>query len=678
MAKRSKGRSAPGARKTTTATRSAARGKVPIRIYRRRLSAKTRKRIALVGKLSRRLAIAGVIAMVAIGGMFGVFALDMPSLTSIRAQTKSASITVLDASGNLIGSTGVLFGAPVRLSDVSPHLPKAVMAAEDRRFYSHFGVDPVGLSRALVANARSGRIVQGGSTITQQLAKNLFLTPERTVKRKVQEVMLAIWLEFNFTKDEILTLYLNRVYFGAGAYGVEAASRRFFNKPAQSLNVTESAMLAGLLKAPSRYNPRANLVLARERANLVLAAMTEAGYLTSGEFDQAKTVAPRLQEPTHVKAVQYFVDWVNDLVPDYVGQSEDDLIITTTLHWPFQQAAQKAVEQWLDQEGAGVNARQAALVSIDTNGAVRAMVGGRAYSGSQFNRVTQSRRQPGSAFKPFVYLTALEMGYSPYDVFDDKPITYAKWSPSNFSDKYKGPVTLQEALSQSINSVAVQLADRVGPLLVADTANRLGITSPIDPVLSISLGTEEVSLLELTHAYVPFSNGGNGIIPHAILEIKTRDGEILYERAGSGPGQVVAPQNVGAMNQMLAETMISGTGRGARLDARASAGKSGTSQGFRDAWFIGYTADLVTGVWVGNDNGDPMNRVTGGGLPARIWKSYMTPAATAYASRPLPHADEYYPAIEEEPWQVADNHEPTFFDRFLSRISRGLSGASEP
>lgn len=672
MVKRTESRGTGRQRTSSGASRSTARGKVPVRLYKRRLSAKARRRLAFLGMLGRRFALLGVVGLVAMAGMFGYFALDMPPLENIRAQTKSASITVLDASGNLIGSTGVLFGAPVRLEDVSPHVPKAVMAAEDRRFYNHVGVDPVGLFRALVANARSGRIVQGGSTITQQLAKNLFLTPERTVKRKVQEVLLALWLEINFTKDEILTLYLNRVYFGAGAYGVEAASRQFFNKPALSLTVNEAAMLAGLLKAPSRYNPRTNLALAQERADLVLAAMEEAGYLTSEDFSRAKEAAPSLQGPTHVEAVQYFVDWVNDLVPDYVGQSHDDLIVTTTLHWPFQQAAQKAVEEHLNQEGAPAKASQAALVSIDTDGAVRAMVGGRAYSTSQFNRVIQAQRQPGSAFKPFVYLTALEQGYSPYDVFEDRPVHFANWSPSNFSNKYKGPVTLLEALSQSINSVAAQLADRVGPASVVQTAERLGISSKIDPVLSISLGTEEVSLLDLTSAYVPFANGGFGVFPHAILEIRTRDGEILYERQGSGPGQVIAPRHVGAMNDMLSETMRSGTGRGARLGDRIAAGKSGTSQSFRDAWFVGYTADLITGVWVGNDNGDPMNRVTGGGLPARIWKSYMTPAATAYAARDLPHTDEYHWQDDGASWQTAENQEGTFFDRLLSRIARGL------
>ncbi len=675
MSKRSGSRGQSRARKTNGSARSKARGSVPVRIYRKQFSAKTRRRIAAAGRALRYLSIVGLVLSVAMLGVFGWFALDMPSLQSIRAQTKTSSITVLDASGNLIGSTGVLFGAPVRLEDVSPHLPKAVLAAEDRRFYSHFGVDPVGLSRALVANARSGRIVQGGSTITQQLAKNLFLTPDRTVKRKVQEVMLAVWLEMNFSKDDILTLYLNRVYFGAGAYGVEAASRQFFNKPALSLTVNESAMLAGLLKAPSRYNPRTNLALARERADLVLAAMEEAGFLTDKELAQAKTDAPRLQKPTHVEAVQYFVDWVSDLVPQYVGQDHDDLVVTTTLHWPFQQAAQKAVEQHLDKEGTTSNASQAALVSIDTDGAVRALVGGRAYSKSQFNRVTQARRQPGSAFKPFVYLTALEQGYSPYDIFEDRPVHFAKWSPANFSNKYRGPVTLQEALALSINSVAAQLANRVGPGNVADTARRLGISSDIDPVLSISLGTEEVSLLELTNAYVPFANGGFGVIPHAVLEIKSRDGEVLYQRKGGGAGQVMASRDVGNMNDMLSETMRSGTGRGARLAQRESAGKSGTSQSFRDAWFVGYTADLVTGVWVGNDDSSPMNRVTGGGLPARIWKSYMTPAAEAYQASPLPHTDDYYPDPYEEPWRTAEHQDTTFFDRLLSRIARGLSGS---
>jgi penicillin-binding protein 1A len=610
--------------------------------------------------------VASVWALIGATAFLGYFALDMPAPSSLWSKRLNASIAFVDANGKPLATTGVLYGAPVELDAISPFLVDAVIAAEDRRFRYHFGVDPFGLARAAARNASEGRIVQGGSTITQQLAKNLFLTSERTIKRKIQEVMLAIWLEASFTKDEILTLYLNRVYFGAGAYGIEAASLRYFGKSAQSLTLSESAMMAGLLKAPSRYNPRNNMAKAQERAQLVLRVMLEAGFIDDAQRRHADSHAPAVAAIRDSRAVQYFVDWVAEQIPSFVGRHHEDLVVKTTLHLPFQRLAEATVKTALDENGTALNVHQAALLSIDKFGAVRAMVGGRSYGKSQFNRAVQARRQPGSAFKPFVYLAALEKGLQPWSVFEDAPITVANWSPTNFKDEYHGPVTMEEALSRSINTVAVRVAENVGRPQVISTAGRLGIKSQLRPLPSLALGAQEVSLIELSAAYVPFANGGFGVMPHAILEIKTRAGEVLYRREGSGIGRIANDKNIGALNSMLAATMQTGTGKSAWLVDRPSAGKTGTSQAFRDAWFMGYTADLVTGVWVGNDDGAPMNRVTGGGLPAWIWRDYMSKAAKAYPLAPLPGVDN----AETRETRTASGG--GFFDRLLSRISSNL------
>ncbi|WP_119461586.1 PBP1A family penicillin-binding protein [Rhodospirillaceae bacterium SYSU D60014] len=552
-------------------------------------------------------------------------AYDLPSVETLDDIDRRPSVTLLTKDGSTLATYGDLYGKSVRLSDLPPYLPQAVLATEDRRFYSHPGVDPIGLARAIYVNLRDWELSQGGSTITQQLAKNIFLTPERTIRRKGQELLLALWLERNFTKDQILSLYLNRVYFGAGTYGVDAAARRFFGKPAAAVNVYEAAMLAGLLKAPSRYNPLSDPEGADARARLVLRNMVAAGYLTD---DQATYVA-RTQAGNGIvtasRTGRYFADWVLDQVSSYVGYTGQDLVVVTTLDPALQRLAEAELARLLEERGTAAEVKQGALVALTPDGAVRAMVGGRAYAHSQFNRATQALRQPGSAFKPFVFLAGMESGLAPESRFVDGPISIGKWKPDNYNDKYHGEVTLREAFARSLNSVAIQVSQRVGPDTVVETAHRLGITSDLNPRPSIALGASEVSLLDLTAAYGVFANQGYGVWPRGIEEIRDTNGVILYSRVGSGPGRLVAPRNVAAMVDLMSAAIEWGTGRSAALE-RPAAGKTGTSQDFRDAWFVGFTAELVTGVWFGNDDGAPMAAITGGTLPAKLWRAFMSKA----------------------------------------------------
>ena len=571
-----------------------------------------------------------------IGGVAFYYAIDLPDTSNLWATQQRPSVTLVDHKNRKLLTRGASFGVPVTINELPHYLPKAVLATEDRRFYHHIGVDLVGLARAAVANWREGKVVQGGSTITQQLAKNLFLNPERRMKRKIQEVMLALWLEQRFTKDQILSLYLNRVYLGAGTYGVEAAAQRYFGKSARDVTLGEAALLAGLLKAPSRYAPTRNAARAQARAETVLLKMVEAGYITDAERWRAQKTAPRYVKNSAYAGLNYFADWVLDQIPTLIGDIDADLIVQTTIDKDLQAQAEKAVELTLKRDGVKLRFSEAALVTLTPNGAVRAMVGGRSYQASQFNRVVSAKRQPGSAFKPFVFLTALESGFRPDDLIDDAPIQIGNWAPRNFSETYRGEISLKEALAQSANSVAVRLAERVGPSQIVATAQRLGITSDLAANRSLPLGTSEVSLLELTGAYAPFANGGSQAVTHGITRITTADGGFLYERRGSGLGSVIQRQIVGAMNQMLQEVVLSGTGRKANLGTRAAAGKTGTSQDNRDAWFVGYTADLVTGVWVGNDNNSPMGRVTGGRVPTVIWKDFMLAAHRDLPLRLLP------------------------------------------
>ncbi len=558
------------------------------------------------------------------------YAHDMPDIRQVTQPQRRPSVTILADNGNVLVRYGDLYGKHVRVNEVPNHLIQALLAIEDRRFYSHFGIDVVGVLRATVENAMARRVVQGGSTITQQLAKNLFLTPERTFRRKVQEVLLALQLERTYSKDQILSAYLNRVYFGSGAYGVDAAAEAYFNKPVSGLTLRESAILVGLLRAPSRYSPNRDPAQAMERAKTVLAAMRDEGYITEADLraSQENVPVPRRKPGTSGDA-RYFADWITDQVNGLLANAPQDIVIHTTLDLGMQRAAESRLDDALASESKS-NVSQGAIVTLSPDGAVRAMVGGRDYGESQFNRATQARRQPGSAFKPIVYLAAIERGLYPDDVFEDAPIRIGKWSPENYDSEYRGQVTARDALAHSINTVAVRIAQQIGVSKVVETARALGVTSPLSPDLSLALGTNTVSLIELTGVYATIAGAGRVVAPYAIKEIRNRDGQIIYRRSDMNMPVNVNPNAVSMLVDMMRSVIQYGTGRRAALD-RPVAGKTGTSSSYHDAWFVGFTADYVTGVWLGNDDNTPMKKVTGGSIPAVIWRDYM---ADIHASLP--------------------------------------------
>ena len=577
----------------------------------------------------------GAIAVVGVVVWVGA---HLPAIQSLEIPKRPPTIEITGLDGSVLAQRGEMAGANVSLKDLPPYLPKAFIAIEDRRFYSHHGVDPWGILRAAVANVLHRGVSQGGSTLTQQLAKNLFLTQERTLARKLQEVELAIWLERKHSKAEILELYLNRVYFGSGAYGVEAASQRYFGKPAKSITLPEAAMLAGLVKSPSRLAPNRNPEGAEKRAQTVLAAMAEAKFISEAQA-QASIGHPAISvKPVGAGTVNYVADWIGEVLDDLVGQVEQSIVVETTIDPKLQSVAEAAVIDELAAKSVKFNVSQGALVAMTPDGAVRAMVGGRNYSESQYNRAVTAKRQPGSAFKPFVYLTAIESGLTPETIRQDGPLNVKGWTPENYSKEYFGPVTLTQALAMSLNTVAVRVGLEVGPKNVVRTAHRLGISSKLEPNASIALGTSEVSMLELVGAYAPFANGGLSVSPHVVTRIRTLDGKVLYQRQSDEANQVIEPRNVAAMNQMMEQTLISGTAKKAEIPGWQAAGKTGTSQDFRDAWFIGYTANLVTGVWLGNDDNAPTKHATGGGLPVEVWTRFMRSAHQGVPVAYLPNA----------------------------------------
>ncbi len=596
----------------------------------------TRRRRRRLQGVLRAAILLGLWAAILGGGVLGYFILTLPATDELTKSQRRPSITVLAADGSLLATYGDLFGRPLTLKEMSPYLPEAVIATEDRRFYSNFGVDPIGMLRAALADLAAGHVVEGGSTITQQLAKNLFLTPQRSLGRKIRESLLALWLAHRFTKNQILEIYLNRVYLGAGAYGVDAAAHRYFGKSAGRLDLYESALIAGLLKAPTLFNPLRDRNKAAERTEQVLTNMIEAGFITKAAADAASTERASLAAlaPTRPGS-RYFADWVAGQLADFTGAAGRDVTVVTTLDPRLQAAAEAAISGTIARSGAGATVGQGALVAMSPDGAVRAMVGGRSYDASQFNRATQAERQPGSAFKPFVYLAGLEAGLRPSDHFVDGPIRIGSWRPRDYTDHYQGDMTMAEALAQSINTIAVQVALRAGIGNIVAVAHRLGIASPLIHDPSIALGTDDVNLLELVSAYAPFANGGIGVWPHGIALIRDEAGRVLYRPTGSGPGRVVSAELTGAMNGMLSGVIDHGTGRAAALP-RPAAGKTGTTQDYRDAWFVGYTADLVAGVWFGNDDDRPMHKVTGGSLPAQAWRRFMLAATRGMPVRPLP------------------------------------------
>ncbi len=533
------------------------------------------------------------------------FARDLPRPEDALIPARRPSLTLLDRSNHVVATFGDLVGERLHLKDLPPVLPAAVIAVEDRRFWQHPGIDPVGLARAAWVNLTAGRVVQGGSTLTQQVAKTLFLTNARTMRRKVQEVLLTFWLEHRFSKREILEIYLNRVYLGAGAWGMDAAAKMYFGVSARRVTLPQAAVLAGLPRAPSRFNPRVNPEAAVARGREVLNAMAESGAIS---LDQAATAGRQIAFAANPVAPGWFADWAAEQSQALIAP-DADAVLRTTLDPKWQAVAETRLSAMLDGPGATAEIHQGAVVIVDgASGAVRAMVGGRNYHDAPFNRAVLARRQPGSAFKPFVWLAALETGLQPDDTVLDAPVRVGAWSPVNFERRYLGEITLEDALAQSINTASVRLLLRAGgPKAVAATAARLGIVDHLPTDASLALGTGEVGLLELTSAYAAFFNGGQRVVAHAL------------EQTPHQPQPVIEPDTAAMMARMLTAVVTRGTGRLAAVPGRAVAGKTGTTQDLRDAWFIGHIRGELIGIWLGNDDNQPMKAVHGGSLPAKLF-----------------------------------------------------------
>jgi penicillin-binding protein 1A len=557
-----------------------------------------------------------------------------------RAQSDFA-VTFLDRYGNEIGHRGIIHEDSVPIDELPDHLIKAVLATEDRRFFDHWGIDFLGLARAMTENARAGGVVQGGSTLTQQLAKNLFLSNERTIERKIKEAFLAVWLESNLSKKEILRLYLDRAYMGGGTFGAAAAAQFYFGKAITDVNLAESAMLAGLFKAPARYAPHVNLPAARARANEVLSNLVQGGLMTEGQVIAARLTPASVVDRAQVKAPDFFLDWAFEEVQRIAAPfAQHSLIVRTTIDMGLQQAAEEAVESGLRQYGESYKVKQGALVMVEHGGAVRAMVGGRDYGESQFNRATRALRQPGSSFKVYTYAAAMEKGMTPETVVVDAPITWRGWSPQNYGRKYAGRVTVMNALARSINTIPVRLAkDKLGTEIIAETAKRMGIETPVRTDKTMPLGTSEVTVLDQATAYAVFPAGGLQSRRHGISQILNYDGDILYDfgRDAPPPRRVLSEQAVSSMNRILTQIPVIGTARRAALDnGIVTGGKTGTTQAYRDAWFVGFTGDYTTAVWFGNDDYTSTDEMTGGSLPAMTFKRLMDYAEQGIEHRTIP------------------------------------------
>jgi penicillin-binding protein 1A len=575
---------------------------LPLRAPLRAVPGRRRRRFRLLGTIT----IVAVWSLLALAAMLLWFAHDMPRPEAALDAVRRPSLRLEDRSGHVFASFGDVVGEPLRLTDMPSYLPAAAVAIEDRRFWHHPGFDPIGLGRAAWINLTSGHVVQGGSTITQQVAKNLFLTNARTYRRKVQELLLTLWLEHRFSKREILEIWLNRVYLGAGTWGVDAAARMYFGVSARRVTLWQAAMLAGLPRAPSRFNPRNDPVAATGRAREVLAAMADTGAITA---EQARMAASQIALPAPSQlATGWFADWVAESAQSQVPVNADAKV-RTTLDAHLQAIAEARLAALLDGPGAAAGTTQGAVVVLDAaDGAVRAMVGGRDYRQSAFNRAVSARRQPGSAFKPFVWLAALEAGVQPDDTVLDAPIRIGNWSPMDFERRYLGEITVEDALAQSINTAAVRLMQQAGgPRAVARVASRLGIADKLPNDASLALGTGEVGLLELAGSYAAFFNGGYRVTPYGV------------DAASVGVHRVIDGDLAAMMARMMTAVVTRGTGRVAEVPGHEVAGKTGTTQDYRDAWFIGCIDGRVIGIWLGNDDNRPMKSVLGGGLPARLF-----------------------------------------------------------
>jgi len=600
------------------------------------------RRFRVTGWRRGAVEIAGELLTLGAGGSVVLLALALPAFEETKTDWRSQgdySVTFLDRYGNEIGQRGVRHSGDVTLDEMPDNLIKAVLATEDRRFFEHFGIDVLGTFRAALENLRADTVVQGGSSLTQQLAKNLFLSNERTIERKIKEAFLAIWLEANLSKREILQLYLDRGYLGGGNFGVEAAAEFYFGKSVRDVSLSEAAMLAGLFKAPARYAPHINLPAARARANEVLTNMVQAGFLTEGQVIAARRHPADVVEraASESNSPDYFLDWAFQKVKE-AAPPDHTVTVKTTIDLSLQHAAEESIEAVLRQYGESYRVGEAALVSVETDGAVRAMVGGRDYGESQFNRAVDALRQPGSSFKPFVYATAMANGFTPKSVVRDQPTCIGDWCVHNYSGGYSGAITLTTALVKSINTIPVQLAQRIGRDKIVDTAHRMGITSELRITRSLPVGSSEVTVVDMAGAYAVFANGGYKATPYAFTQIIGSHGDILYDRRVTPPSpeRVLSDDTVAKMNEILSQVPEWGTGRQAKLDGIKTAGKTGTTTAYRDAWFIGFTGNFCTAVWFGNDNYAATRRLTGGILPAMTWKRYMTFAQQGVTLKPIP------------------------------------------
>ncbi|TMJ50676.1 MAG: PBP1A family penicillin-binding protein [Alphaproteobacteria bacterium] len=584
-------------------------------------------------------------ATIGLGGLILMLALAIPAFRETADEDwlkkSDLAVTFLDRYGNPIGSRGIKHNDSIPLEDFPDNLIKATLATEDRRFYEHFGIDIAGTARALVTNAQAGGVRQGGSSITQQLAKNLFLNNERTIERKVKEAFLAVWLETRLTKNEILKLYLDRAYMGGGTFGVDGAAHFYFNKSARDVNLAEAAMLAGLFKAPTKYAPHINLPAARARANVVLDNLVDAGFMTEGQVFGARRNPAFAVDRRDENSPNYYLDYAFDEMRKLVdtfpkSYSERVFVVRTAIDMNVQRAAEEAIENQLRQFGRDYHATQAATVVADLDGGVRAMVGGRDYGASQFNRATDAYRQPGSSFKPYVYTTALLNGFKPTSIVVDGPVCIGNWCPQNYGHSYSGAVTLTQAITRSINVVPVKLSiaiggkggPKAGRAKIVEVARRFGIKAPLPDTPSLPIGADEVTVIEHAVAYATFPNKGKSVAPHAVLEVRTGAGDLVwrFDRDGKKPLQAIPASVAADMAGMMSHVVSEGTARRAALDGIPTAGKTGTTNAYRDAWFVGYTGNFVCAVWYGNDDYSPTNRMTGGSLPAQTWHDIMTAA----------------------------------------------------
>jgi penicillin-binding protein 1A len=603
------------------------------------------RRIPVTGWKRALFEIAGDGLTLGTGAALVMLMLALPAFQVTRSDWRSKgdlAVTFLDHYGNEIGKRGIKQSDAVPLEEMPDYLIKAVLATEDRRFFDHFGIDVLGTFRALSENLRANSVVQGGSSLSQQLAKNLFLSNERTIERKIKEAFLALWLEANLPKQEILKLYLDRAYMGGGTFGVEAASEFYFGKSVKNVSLAEAALLAGLFKAPSRFAPHINLPAARARANEVLTNMVQAGFVTEGQVIGARRhPADIVQREAVSGSPDYFLDWAFDRVKETAPPGDRVLTVRTTVDVGMQRAAEESIASTLRQFGDAYRVKQAALVAMEPDGAVRAMVGGRDYGESQFNRATDALRQPGSSFKPYVYTTAMMNGFTPKSIIQDAPICIGNWCPKNYSGGYSGPVTLTTGLVKSINTIPVRLAQAIGRDKIVEVAHRMGITTELRITRSLPLGASEVTVLDQTASYSVFASGGYKATPYAFTQIINSRGDVVYDRRRDAPPpeRVLDESTVAAMNGILVQVPEWGTGRRAKLDGIRSAGKTGTTSAYRDAWFVGFTGNYVAAVWVGNDNYTPTRRLTGGILPAQTWKQFMTFAHQGVELKPIPLID---------------------------------------